>query len=192
MNYFQDITLLPDAEISQYFLWHKVFQQIHLALAQSKSENSQSLIGVNFPGYAANKKSLGIKLRLIAENAELIKKMNSEKWLNRLRDYVHIRSIRPVPGEISGYACFINVKPKSNKERLARRRAKRKGVSFEKALAHYDNFDEQRCQLPYIKMVSKSNEQHFRMFIKKQEMELPQAGLFSCYGLSNTTTVPLF
>ena len=192
MKSFQDITLLPDAEISPYFLWHKVFQQIHLALANKKNVKNRSLIGVDFPGYAAEKKSLGVKLRLIAENEEQLRQIQCEKWLDRLKDYVHICSIRTVPEKISGYACFKNVKPKSNKERLARRRAKRKGESFEQALAHYDTFNEQLCRLPYINMISQSNGHHFRIFIEKQEIKSPQAGLFSCYGLSNTTTVPIF
>jgi CRISPR-associated endonuclease Csy4 len=192
MNYFQDITLLPDAEIGSYFLWHKVFQRIHLALAKNKKTNNQSLIGIDFPGYAADKNSLGAKLRLIAENAEPLKQMRCEKWLTPFKDYVHIRSIKPVPENISGYACFKNIKPKSNKEKLARRRAKRKGESFREALAHYDDFLEQRSKLPYINMISQTNGHRFRLFIEKQEMREPQAGLFSCYGLSNRTTVPLF
>ncbi len=192
MRYFQDITLLPDAEISPYFLWYKVFQQIHLALAKNKNENNQSPIGIAFPGYAANKYSLGVKLRLIAEEEEKIKQIQCDKWLNRLKDYVHIRSIKAVPEKISGYACFKNVKPKSSKERLARRRAKRKGESFEQALAYYDGYNEQLSRLPYISMISQSNGHRFRLFIEKQEMESPQTGSFSCYGLSSTVTVPLF
>jgi len=192
MNYFQDITLLPDAEITTYFLWHKVFQQIHLALAKIKNTNNPSLIGVDFPGYAVVKNSLGETLRLISKNKDLLKQMQCEKWLAPLKDYVHIRSIRPVPERVSGYACFKNVKPKSNKEKLARRRAKRKGESFQVALAHYDDFEEQQSKLPYINMISQTNKHHFRLFIEKQEMKEPQAGRFSCYGLSNQTTVPIF
>lgn len=192
MHYFQDITLLPDAEISPYFLWHKVFQQIHLALAENKNANSQSLIGVDFPGYNTDNNSLGIKLRLIAENEDQLKQMQCEKWLNPFKDYAHIRSIRAVPDKITGYACFKNVKPKSNKEKLARRWAKRKGQSLQEALAHYEDFIEQRSNLPYINMTSRTNGQRFRLFIEKQEMREPRPGYFSCYGLSNRTTVPLF
>ena len=192
MNYFQDITLLPDAEISPYFLWHKVFQQIHYALVENKNANNQSVIGVDFPGYTDDKNSLGIKLRLIAENEEHLKQMQCEKWLNPFKDYLHIRSIEQVPDKITGYACFKNIKPKSNKEKLARRLAKRRGQSFQEALTRYDDFIEQRSKLPYINMISHTNGHHFRLFIEKQEMKEPQAGFFSCYGLSNRTTVPIF
>ena len=192
MKYYQDITLLPVAEISPYFLWHKVFQQIHLALASNKNEGNRSRIGVGFPGYAANRNSLGVKLRLIAENEEQLTQMQCERWLNRLKDYVHISSIRPVPDKVSGYACFRIIKPKSNKEKLARRRAKRKGESVQQALSHYGDFEEQRSKLPYIKMTSQTNGHRFRLIIEKQETKEPRAGLYSCYGLSSQTSVPLF
>ena len=60
------------------------------------------------------------------------------------------------------------------------------------SLARFENFEEQRGKLPYINMTSQTNRQRFRLFIEKQAMEQPQIGLYSCYGLSNTTTVPLF
>ena len=192
MMYFQDITLLPDAEISPYFLWQKVFQQIHLALVENKNENNRSRVGVDFPGYAAERNSLGGKLRLIAETEDHLTQMQCERWLNRLKDYVHISSIRPVPEKVSGYACFINIKPKSNKEKLARRRAKRKGESIQQALSHYCEFIEQQSKLPYIKMNSQTNGHRFRLFIKRQKTKEPMAGFYSCYGLSSQTSVPLF
>ncbi|MBW1893042.1 MAG: type I-F CRISPR-associated endoribonuclease Cas6/Csy4 [Deltaproteobacteria bacterium] len=36
------------------------------------------------------------------------------------------------------------------------------------------------------------SDHHFRLFIAKEKKEQPQAGVFSCYGLSPITTVPLF
>lgn len=192
MNYFQDIALLPDEEISSYFLWHKVFQQVHLALAENKNGPNRSLIGVIFPGYDSDKSSLGTLLRLTAENDKPIQKMQCEKWLIPFKDYVNISSIKPVPEKISGYACFKNVKPKSNKEKLARRFAKRKGISFKEALTHYKDFIEQRSILPYIKMISQTNGHRFRLFIEKLDMKEPRAGLYSCYGLSSQTSVPIF
>jgi len=63
---------------------------------------------------------------------------------------------------------------------------------YNQALSHFENFEEQRSNLPYINMTSQTNGQRFRLFIEKQAMEQTQTGLYSCYGLSNTTTVPLF
>ncbi|MCO4790206.1 type I-F CRISPR-associated endoribonuclease Cas6/Csy4, partial [Vibrio cholerae] len=36
MNYYQEITLLPDADIALGFLWQNVFQQVHIALVEHK------------------------------------------------------------------------------------------------------------------------------------------------------------
>lgn len=192
MNFYQEISLLPQADISLYFIWQKLYQQIHLSLVENKVDKHASAIGVSFPEYDAGQYLLGTKLRLFALEKPVLEQLQCEKWISRLKDYLQCGEISPVPEAVVSHANFRQVKPKGSKEKLARRWVKRKGESFEKALAHYDNYNEQRCRLPYINMISQSNVHHFRMFIKKQEVELPQAGLFSCYGLSNKTTVPLF
>jgi len=192
MKYYQEISLLPNAEINPYFIWQKLYQQIHLALAENKTAGNTSAIGVAFTEYNADKHFLGTKLRLFSEDEKSLEQMNFEKWFNRLSDYVHLSSIKPVPKKLAGYACFKHIKLKGNKEKLARRRAKRKGETLQQALSHLGNFEEQRSKLPYINMTSLTNGQRFRLFIEKQATEQPQTGLYSCYGLSNTTTVPLF
>jgi CRISPR-associated endonuclease Csy4 len=192
MNYYQEITLLPNADINLYFIWQKLYQQIHLALVEKKTADNTSAIGVAFPEYNADRYSLGTKLRLFAEDEKSLEQMHFEKWFNRLSDYVHLSHIKPVPEKLTGHACFKHIKLKGNKEKLARRRAKRKGETLQQTLSHFDNFEEQRTKLPYINMTSQTNGQRFRLFIEKQAMEQPQTGLYSCYGLSNTTTVPLF
>jgi CRISPR-associated endonuclease Csy4 len=192
MNYYQEITLLPNADINLYFIWQKLYQQIHLALVEKKTADNTSAIGVAFPEYNADRYSLGTKLRLFAEDEKSLEQMHFEKWFNRLSDYVHLSHIKPVPEKLTGHACFKHIKLKGNKEKLARRRAKRKGETLQQALSHFENFKAQCSNLPYINMTSQTNGQRFRLFIEKQAMEQPQTGLYSCYGLSNTTTVPLF
>ena len=192
MNYYQEISLLPNVDITFYFIWQKLYQQIHIALAENKSGENVSKIGVSFPEYNADEFLLGAKLRLFAESKQILEQMQCEKWLERLKDYVHVGGIKPVPENPAGHACFKHVKLKGNKEKLARRRAKRKGEIYEEALAHFADYDEPLSKLPFINMTSQTNGHHFRLFIEKQAMVQPQAGSFSCYGLSNTTTVPLF
>lgn len=192
MNYYQEISLLHKARIGLYDFWEKLYQQIHLALAETKSEENVSKVGVSFPEYNADEFVLGTKLRLFAEDEQSLRDMHCEKWLDRLRDYVHISCFKQVPEKVIGYACFRHVKMKGSKEKLARRRAKRKGETFEQALSHYADYEEQQSKLLYINMVSLTNGQHFRLFIGKEVKEIPQSGNFSCYGLSGTTTVPLF
>jgi len=191
MNY-QEISLLPKADIELYYFWQRLYQQIHLALVEAKSLHNTSAIGVAFPEYDANKYSLGTKLRLFAENKKSLENMQCEKWLERLRDYIYLSDIKPIPDKLMGYACFIHVKLKGNKEKLARRRAERKKETLRQALTHFENFSEQRSTLPYINITSLTNAQRFRLFIERKIMDHPQTGVYSCYGLSNTTTVPLF
>ena len=49
MNFYQEITLIPDAEISPYFLWSKVYTQLHIALAHVKNQHGVDGIGISFP-----------------------------------------------------------------------------------------------------------------------------------------------
>jgi len=192
MKIYLEITIKPQPEIPLYFLWEKVYQQIHLALVETQDKNGTVAIGVSFPEYDACQFQLGCKLRLFAEEKVELEKLAVNKWLSRLCDYAHVKPIVPVPGKIAGHAFFRHVKMKGSKEKLARRRAKRKGETLQQALSHFETFEEQRSKLPYINMTSLTNGHRFRLFIEKQAMEQPQTGLYSCYGLSNTTTVPLF
>ncbi len=192
MKYYIDITLFPSADISLYFIWQKLYQQIHLALAENKIAENSSRVGLSLPEYNADEFFLGTKLRLFAEDEQSLKSMECETWLERLRDYVHVKPIVPVPEKVAGHACFRHIKMKGSKEKMARRRAKRKGETLEQALAHFADYEEPRSKLPFINMVSQTNGQHFRLFIEKQPMAQPQSGYFSCYGLSHTATVPLF
>ncbi len=192
MKYYQELTLLPQEDVSLYFIWQKLYQQIHLALVKTKNSENASAIGVAFPEYDADKFSLGTKLRLFSEDKQALEEMQCEKWLNRLIDYVYVLEIKPVPEKLAGHACFKHIKLKGNKEKLARRRAKRKGETMQQAMEHFESFKEQLSKLPYINMASQTNGERFRLFIDTQLMEEPQIGLYSCYGLSNKTTVPLF
>ena len=78
MQVYQDITLLPDVDIPLYFLWEKVYQQIHLALVESSDNNGKVNIGVAFPKYREDKGGhpLGDTMRLLSmfknDLAELI------------------------------------------------------------------------------------------------------------------------
>src|SRR3990167_2446824 len=110
MNYYQEISLLPTADIALYFLWQKVYQQIHLALVENKSADNGSSVGVAFPDYDADKYSLGNKIRLFARDAQTLEKMCCEKWLNHLNDYVELTTIKSVPAKTVGYACFKHAK----------------------------------------------------------------------------------
>ncbi len=196
MKYYQDITLLPDAEANLGFLWHKVYQQIHLALADNKIAENQSAVAVSFPDYGDKKFPLGDKLRLFASTQEQLEQVNINQWLSRLTDYTHVKTIKPVSDQIEQYACFKRKQFKSNLEKEAKRRAKYKSESVEEALAHFSHY-EKESDLPYINMISLSMDdtkarRNFKLFIEQAFFNEPQLGKFNCYGLSKTATVPWF
>ncbi len=192
MKYYLDITLLPDAEANIGFLWHKVYGQVHIALVEGKNANGNSDIAVSFPEYGDKSFPLGNKLRLLASMREQLQQLDIDKWLNRLSDYCHCTSIKEVPQAVSAFMRFKRVQFDTNVERLARRRAKRKGGSLEQAMQHFTGFKDQESKLPYINMISLSKNKRFRLFIEKEEENGEKMGKFNCYGLSKTATVPWF
>lgn len=125
MNAYLDITLLPSGDIGHYFLWEKVFQQIHLGFVEIQNMNSRVAIGIALPGYSQEKCRLGDKLRLLAENETVLANFNAAKRLQRMDDYVHLTRIREVPASVSGYACYQRRQAKPTREQLAKRKSRR-------------------------------------------------------------------
>lgn len=198
MKNYIEINLLDEAKIDPFDLWSRLFTQIHLALASIKEieENGKekSLIGISFPEYFMDKKFgiIGSKLRLFAQNESDLQKFDSAKWLGRLTDYIHISGIREVPQKINGYAIFSRHQPKVNKERLARRHAKRHNLDYKAALNHYKDMGDKLVKYPYIKLKSLSSENEFCLWIKKTKTDQPNYQKFSTYGLSSVSTLPEF
>jgi len=213
MRCYQEITLLPNPEVNIHFLWSKVFQQIHLGLVEMQDEQKRGAIGVSFPEYVVGEKYgvLGGKCRLFALDEKVLEQFDAAKRLDRFSDYVHWTSIRPVPDKLSGYAIYQRLQPKTNRERLARRYAKRHNLDFETALNgivrlnaatppdagckiefRYCDLPQQLVTLPFIRLKSLSSEQTFCLWIKKTLVAEASGTGFSSYGLSATTTVPEF
>ena len=202
MKYYLDITILPDAEANLGFLWHKVYQQIHIALVENKIADNQSAIGLSIPKYTIYERGnkdfpLGNKLRVLAPTEEQLQKLDIEKWLSRLTDYSHVTSIKMVPKSVTKFVYFKRKQVNNNIERLARRRAKRHNESYEKALQYFEGFNEERTGLPFLNINSLSQGNNFKFFIEKQVVEKPQYGDFTCYGFScsdadKQATVPWF
>lgn len=196
MKHYVEITLLPTDDIGHYFLWSKIYQQLHLALVEFTGGQGGS-IGFSFPEYSANQPRLGCKLRVFADTESQLVQFNAQKWLERLSDYCHISSIRAVP-EQTQFAVFSRKQCLNNPERLARRRAKRKGETFEQALSHFAGFDGEISSLPFVALESLSTvpsaeaNHRFKLFIAQQLVAKPQDGSFNCYGLSQSATIPWF
>lgn len=199
MKYYQEITLIDQAEISSYFIWSKLYTQLHIALAEIKDTNNKVNIGVSFPQYIFEEKledkkakiNMGKKLRLFTQDEADLKKLDLKKWLDRLTDYVHITSIREVPENINSYAIYKRKQVKTNATRLARHRVKRGDIGFDEALARYSNVVT-TTDLPFVQMKSLTSDQVFKLFIEKKNAEQSESQVFSTYGLSSESSVPEF
>jgi CRISPR-associated endonuclease Csy4 len=197
MQYYIEITLLPSADIEHYFLWEKVYQQLHLALVERQQVDKTVPIGVSFPEYCQQHKTmfqLGAKLRLFATSSATLDELKITKWLSRLTDYVQITSLREVPNnKIVGYAYFKRVQLKNNTARLARRRASRHGISYDTALAFFETRKKRVSRTAFIHIKSHSSGQKFQLHIEKVDADkATNHPYFSTYGLSSEATVPLF
>lgn len=194
MKYYIDIKLYADADITLGFIWKKLYAQMHLALVEIRDENNLVPIGFSFPNYKQEKFPLSNKLRVLANSKEELASLDLNRWLARLMDYLELSEVKEVPSNIKKFATFRRKQFKTNKERLARRQAKRKGISFEEALKNYEDFEEDKnkTKLPYVNIKSLSSDREMKIFIEKIEVEEERKGKFSTYGLSRNSTIPIF
>lgn len=212
MNYYQEITLLPDAEISLGFIWQNVFQQVHIALVENKVAANQSDIAVGFPQYKKTKFPLGSKLRLFAQEAAQLEKLNITQWLVRLEDYAHVKGIKPVPDDVS-YVAYTrkSVKSPARIDKEMQKKAElwslKSGKLLEECFEELEKTKPQgESKLPFICLHSQETKQRapdksskFPLFIEMKVLDKKQSGVFDCYGLSsksnaldNQGVVPLF
>jgi CRISPR-associated endonuclease Csy4 len=215
MKFYHEITVIPNHEIGEHFIWSKLFTQIHLALVSIQDEQKKSPVGISFPEYFMGEKFgvIGSKLRLFAQSEPELQKLDIQKWLSRLTDYIHISAIREVPQKISGYVTYNRHQPKVNKERLMRRHQKReegwksiindlqsepeKIAAAQKKLSarqqRINNYNKEKVvKEPFIKLKSLSSENDFCLWIKKTAATEPSYQKFSTYGLSGFSSLPEF
>jgi CRISPR-associated endonuclease Csy4 len=196
--FYQEITILTDPEISPYFIWSKLYTQLHIALADLHNKQGIDSIGVSFPNYKFEKKgektfaTLGDKLRIFSPTDADLKALNIDQWLERLTDYLHIKSIKPVPND-TGYVTVRRYRGKSL-ERKAKDYAKYKGISFEDAMAFcLANRTASDNIYPFIQLTSQDNGHEYRLSILQEPAEQPMIGSLNTYGINNTShhvTVP--
>ena len=192
MKYYQELTILPDAEVSENQIWSKVYHQLHIALADQMDNGLKGRIGVSFPGYTNERKvKLGNKLRIFAEDENELAEMDIKKWLHRYQDYVHITQIRLVPDRLRGYAIYRRYHPKANASQKARRYAKRHGIDYDEAIKLFP-IEIPDTNLPYIQMSSETNSQKYKLYVEKLAYNSEVAEGFGSYGLDNKSTVPDF
>ncbi|MFD1008162.1 type I-F CRISPR-associated endoribonuclease Cas6/Csy4 [Oceanisphaera ostreae] len=197
MNYYQDITLLPDADIALGFLWQKIYQQVHIALVEQKVDDQHSAIAVSFPDYDCNGFPLGNKLRVLAKEQAQLEKLNLAGFLSRFEDYTHLKSIQPVP-VFTTHIAFVRQQVKGQtrieKDMAAKAQlwSKKSGQSLEVCLQKLEGSKPKAgSKLPFIWMESQetktrtpSSSAKFPLFIERIELQGANEGLLNCYGLS--------
>lgn len=197
LTHFQEITILPDPEITTYFIWRKLYTQLHIALADVKNTHGIDSIGVAFPNYRYEKKeridkdgkivfeefgTLGNRLRVFAPSEAELVKLDLNKWLDRLTDYVHIKPIKTVPDEISGYVSVHRYRHKSAQVQ-ASSLAKKLGISLKDAMATVAK-RQPEMKLPFIKMHSETNNSDYHLHILQKSSDEAKAGSFNVYGMN--------
>lgn len=197
MQFYQEITLLPDVEISPYFLWTKVYTQLHLAFVEQQDNDGKIAYGVAFPQYRLKPEKqigfLGFKVRIFAQTEAELLTLNLAKWLERLTDYVHITSIRPVPvDKVTGFSHYYRVIPKMSLDERIAHQAARHDVSVDAAREHLKGYQTQATIEPYIQFKSQSTGHNFALHIGKQSADGLGDGKFGTYGLSRSAGVPEF
>ena len=196
MQFYQDITLIPQADISPYAVWSKLYTQLHLAFVEQKDEQDKVGYGVSFPQYRAiadkNIAYLGYKCRIFAPTEQAMQALNLGKWLERLTDYIHISRIRAVPSDIKGYAHYYRAIPKMTLDERVAHQAKRHGVSYDKAAKRFENYEEQPFTHPYVQLISQTNQQSYPLYIGRQTAQALTGTSFGTYGLSRESSVPEF
>jgi len=191
MKYYIDIKLLGDTEISLGFIWQKIYTQMHFALVEHQESEKMSKIGFSFPHYMQTF-PLGDTLRVFGSTKEELEVLQINERLKNFSDYVTLSDIKQVPTDIKGYMTFNRKQFKSNPNRLAKRYAKRHNITEEEALKIYENMEAQESKLPFVMLKSNSSNQHMKLFIKRCTGGIEVKGLFNTYGLSKTSTVPIF
>lgn len=193
MKYYQEITLLPDAEVTENHIWEKVYQQLHLAIANSMQEGEKGRLGVSFPDYTVDKVvKLGRRLRIFADTEAELQHLDMKKWLLRYTDYVHIKQIRPVPDKkVSGHVIYRRYHQEANSFQKARRYARRHNISYDEALELFPEHEPGR-NLPYVQLRSETNQHKYRLYIEQIPHKEPVSVGFGSYGLDSRSTVPVF
>ena len=187
MDHYLDIQLLPDPEFGAPMLMSALVSKLHRALVGLEATD----IGVSFPGYAHSPRTLGTCLRVHGTENRLGQLMES-RWLTGMADHTRCSQLLPVPEGVQ-HCSFQRHQVKSNVERLRRRRMKRKGETYEQAKLAIPDSVEQKSDLPFVTLNSKSTGEVFKLFIAQSMLEdAPKPGIFNSYGLSQGATVPWF
>ncbi|GAA5087203.1 type I-F CRISPR-associated endoribonuclease Cas6/Csy4 [Paenalcaligenes hermetiae] len=187
LSHYFTINILNDPDFPVHQVMTAVYMRLHQALVQLQ----QNHIGVSFPHYRKNPRTLGEILRLHGTQQDLAA-LREGVWLQQgVRDHIIVSDTMQAPQ--TDMHCHVSrVQPKYNKARLVRRQQRRKSLSYQEALELYEHFTPSTQRWPFVEMRSKSSAQTFPLFISQQLTSIEKTGVFSFYGLSSQATVPWF
>lgn len=192
---YQEITIIPAPEIPVTAVWEKLMPQLHIGLTDVYNQKQIDRIGICFPRYQMGLQrqhnGLGNKLRLIAPDRETLEALNIEQQLERLKDYVHIKSIAPVPENT--YPVTVRRYRFRPIEIQAKSLAERYGIEFERAMEHCLTYRKREIFPPFIKIKSYSSGNPFPLVILQENALVENNGVYTTYGLSKQgSTVPMW
>lgn len=186
-SHYIDLRIMPDPESGTAQLLGALYDRLHLALVQQRRND----IGVSFPQYSANPRTIGNVLRLHG-SSDTLRDFLQTDWLKGMRDHVRLTEIAPVPTGIP-HRTVHRRQFKTNVDRLRRRRMRRKGETEQQAIEAIPTTVERRPDLPFVHLHSRSTSQPFCLFIALGPLvQTPASGPFNSHGLSTTTTIPWF
>ena len=75
MEFYQEIKLLPTMEFSVNILWSKIYEQLHIKLAELQNNEKEGEIGIAFPDYCngEEKTGLGHSMRIFAPIGNILR-----------------------------------------------------------------------------------------------------------------------
>ena len=192
--YYEDLILLPNQEIPVSFLMGKVISALHLICIESEHATGAVNIGLAFPRYSKEKRSLGNVVRLYAHNPDTVRNSSSDSRILRLDDYIRKGEITSVPSAVQGYVQYRRMQFKENKARLIRRHARRHDLDINQAAKQYTDYKIPANDLPYVTLNSLSSQQRFRLYIDEVRLETKNDNtlVFSSYGLTKSGVLPYF
>lgn len=187
MEHYLEIKLRPDPEFAETLLMSALFSKFHRGLVELAAED----IGVSFPHYRSNPRSLGDVLRIHGASDRLNALM-ANGWLTGMHDHIHVSGVAAVPA-VTEYRTVRRRQFKTNVERLRRRRMKRHGENYSQAAEKIPYSVQHHPKLPYVNVRSLSTGQTFSLFIEQVKAgEGLGKGSFNAYGLSKEAAVPWF
>jgi CRISPR-associated endonuclease Csy4 len=183
MNYYIDITLLPDPEFKATVLLNSLYIKLHKALCDLRSTS----IGISFPKYET---TLGNALRIHGEKP-VLNDLQGLNWIGGMNGYCNVSEITPAPSGVK-YRTVSRVQTTMSNSKL-NRLLKRGSITEEEAKNYRAKMFTKGLDNPYLDLVSGSNSNKHRRYIEFGDLlDEPVAGTFDQFGLSKTATVPWF